>query len=173
MAYKLRGGEFMKKIIGTILLLLASIFPGAAFAQQTSFPITTSGTTATGTTITSTGSLNLAYTPFVVPTTGWTRARVNNMTNAQVNQLVCVEAWKGGVKNHLGCQRVNLAPTGTNPMVANWAAEFDAPTSWLTAGQYNLQYNYQAANGAWVPLSTIPSPGPNVVVPNMIGTKTN
>lgn len=162
----------MKKLIGIVLLLVVSIFPGAAFAQQTSFPIITSGTTATGTTITSTGPLNLAYTPYVVPTTGWTRARVNNMTGSQVNQLVCVEAWRGGAKNHLGCQRVDLAPTGTNPTVANWATEFDAPTTWLTPGQYNVQYTYQTSNGMWQPLSTISSPGLHVVVP-MTGTKTN
>lgn len=149
-----------KKIIGAAIVLLASIFPGAAFAQQTSFPVSV-GTTGTGGT--SGETFKLAYPPTVVQPTGWTRARVNNMTNTQQNQLVCVEAWRSNTKNHLGCLRVDLAPMGTAPTVADWAKEFDAPTSWLAPGNYDLQYNYQTSNGTWQPISTIPSPGPSVV----------
>ena len=95
--------------------------------------------------------LQHAYKPHAVTDVpgqiGWTNARVNNITNANVNSLVCVEAWgTPSSKTHLGCLKVNLDPTMSS---GNWAQEFNAPTAWLNRGTYRLAYTYQDNNGAW------------------------
>lgn len=165
----------MKKLIGILFLLVATIFPSAAFANtwqggQTSFNYTSPQggwpNTAQGAATTNTGwngnTLKHAYNPVTVPQTGWTRARVNNMSNAHQDRLVCVEAWRQGTKNHLGCLRLDLNPMGTANELGGWAKEFDAPTAWLAPGNYKVEYTYQGANGMWQPISTIPSSGPFV-----------
>lgn len=125
------------KIIMMIFLLLAAtaVIPSGVYANH-------SGDTL---------SLQHAYKPHAVTDvpgqTGWTNARVNNITNMNQNSLVCVEAWgTPSSKTHLGCLKVNLNPTMSS---GNWAHEFNAPTAWLNQGTYRLAYTYMDNTGTW------------------------
>lgn len=95
------------------------------------------------------GTLRHAYRPVVVEKTQAMRARVDNFTKVQQKRLVCVEAFNkvSNAKTHLGCLWVDLAPMGST--MSDWAFEFDAPTYWLTTGNYNVVYTYQGTDGAW------------------------
>lgn len=79
----------------------------------------------------------------------WTRARINNATLMPSNPLVCAEAFRvGGGKQHLGCLNLNLGANGFTQ--ANWAEEFNVPTSWLVRpGTYRIVYTYQDQLGNW------------------------
>lgn len=94
-------------------------------------------------------ALKHAYKPVTIQETQWTRARVNNHTTIPQKRLVCVEAFNNAnnAKTHLGCLWVDLAGMGT--VDSMWAAEFDAPTSWLSPGSYTVVYTYQDEGGMW------------------------
>ncbi len=74
------------------------------------------------------------------------RARVDNFSNTEQHRLVCVEAWKGGSKTHLGCLQAHTDAMGGQ----NWSYEFDTPqVSSLSSGTYQIAYSYQEADGSW------------------------
>ena len=95
------------------------------------------------------GALRHAYKPYTVAETKWMRARVDNFSNMPQKSLVCVEAFNvsTNAKTHLGCLWVDLA--SYNSTTGMWAAEFDAPTTMLSPGTYNVVYTYQGADGNW------------------------
>ena len=132
----------IKALIVGLFAVFFFMLPGSASAE-------TSSTMGQPVNQGSTGSeIRHAYQPTVVTETGWTRARVQNVTNMPKHTLVCVEAWNqmNNSRTHLGCLHVDLAAWGS---MDNFAREFDAPTSWLTPGKYTIAYNYQAADGSW------------------------
>lgn len=90
------------------------------------------------------------------------RARVDNWTNTQQMKLVCVEANKAGMNNHLGCLNVSLMPKmSTN---GDWAREFDAPVTGLSSGSYKIMYNYQDDQGRWFPVTAIDGTAVNTTI---------
>ena len=94
------------------------------------------------------GTLRHAYKPMTTENQ-WMKARVNNHTTMHQKRLVCVEAFNNAnnAKTHLGCLWVDLAAMGT--VDSMWAAEFDAPTSWLSPGSYTVVYTYQDEGNMW------------------------
>lgn len=94
------------------------------------------------------GTLRHAYKPYTVSETKWLRARVDNFSTQPQKRLVCVEAFNvaNNAKTHLGCLWVDLAGYNSQGM---WAAEFDAPTTMLSPGTYNVVYTYQGGDGMW------------------------
>lgn len=101
------------------------------------------------------GTLRHAYRPVTVEKTQTMRARVDNFTQVQQKRLVCVEAFNkaNNAKTHLGCLWVDLAPMGST--MSDWAFEFDAPTYWLTTGNYKVVYTFQGADGGWHHIKSI------------------
>lgn len=155
----------MRKLIITAFFSLLSLvlIPSAVMAQSAPQPIPSMSPTGTPT------QLVHAYNPVVwnnpaqvtpavnpAMTYGPTvRTRVDNWTTGSQSKLVCVEAMQGGVKNHVGCLRVDLAPAySTNPDMG-WAREFDAPLTSLHPGSYNVVYNSQDHNGNWYQLTNL------------------
>lgn len=122
----------MKKLFLALAFLVTVLFVG---------PTSASADDGSGTT------LRHAYRPVTVDTTRAMRARVDNFTPVAQKRLVCVEAFNNAtnVKTHLGCLWVDLSPMGGNM----WAAEFDAPTYKLVAGNYTVVYTYQDDAGSW------------------------
>lgn len=79
---------------------------------------------------------------------GWMHARVNNTTGVGKTPLVCVEAFRGSRKTHLGCLTLTMGVSGFSD--ANWAQGFNAPTNLLTVpGTYRVVYTYRDEMGKW------------------------
>jgi hypothetical protein len=89
-----------------------------------------------------------ATTEFPNSQVGWMHARVNNNTGMGQTPLVCVEAWRGSRKTHLGCLTLTMGVSGFSD--ANWAQGFNAPTHLLTTpGVYRIVYSYRDQFGDW------------------------
>lgn len=138
----------LKYLFAFLFALAVLVAPASASADQGTDLRTSNPAVVAGTPTHSDGTLRHAYKPVTVTENGMMRARVNNMTSAPVNTLVCVEAFNNATSNktHLGCLRVMLDPTKTDGM---WAREFDAPTNWLKPGNYTIVYTYQGTNDVW------------------------
>jgi hypothetical protein len=134
----------MGKIILTgIFLLVALLIPTSTFAED-QMQTTQSSTTQVR------SDIRHAYKPVTVRENNWVRARVQNVTTASKDNLVCVEAMKGSSKTHLGCLRVQLSAMNTKTEDGmDWTKEFDAPTNRLGAGNWQVTYTYQDENGMW------------------------
>ena len=94
------------------------------------------------------GTFRHAFTPHKDSVTGELVARLDNISSTSISSLVCVEARNvsTGVKNHLGCLKVNLDATMSS---GTWAVQFGAPVHLLKSGTYSVSYNYQASDGTW------------------------
>ena len=91
------------------------------------------------------GRVRHAYQPQTVFSgnqAGWMQARVNNVS-APARNLICVEAFRGNRKYHLGCLAVDWSA------IQSGSVEFNAPTHWLPAGNYRVVYTYPGMDGRW------------------------
>lgn len=123
----------MKKLLFVFFLAVGLLFvlPAKASADEGTSP-----------------SVRHAYRPYTVAENGWMKARINNVADMPQKRLVCVEAFNNAnnAKTHLGCLWVDMAAHNSGGM---WGVEFNAPTSWLSPGNYTVVYTYQAGDGSW------------------------
>ena len=92
------------------------------------------------------GRYRHAYQPRTVwggSQAGWMQARVNNVAGSGESTLLCVEAFGGNMKYHLGCLPVNWSD------IQSGSVEFNAPTVWLPTGSYRVVYTYPDMYGRW------------------------
>ena len=94
-----------------------------------------------------------AYKPVVVMETKEMKARINNHSSMNQNNLVCVEAFNDttGKKTHLGCLWLSLDAMGGQW----WGKEFNAPTYMLAKGSYTVKYTFRSNDGSWHPIMSI------------------
>lgn len=146
----------MKQLLAILVAFIVfAMVPGVVLAQTatptpTPKPSAQSSTAPVATTQSSMqwgDDLRHAYTPAMVNNNQWVRARINNITGVSESNPVCVEAFQGAAKTHLGCLTVPWRD-------ANWMQEFDAPLSMLGSGTYSIHYTYKKQDGSWVGIKT-------------------